>query len=77
MPFLKWRSRLGLTKCRICHTSEMSCEMTVAQAEPLMPQPKPKMNTGFSAQFTITEASVAYMAIRGWPEERKTAFSPR
>ena len=54
-----------------------TCEITVAQAEPFMPHPKPKINNGFKAQLITTDANVAYIAIFGNPEERKTAFKPK
>ena len=55
----------------------MTCEMTVAHADPLIPQPKPKIKSGFSMQLITTEDNVAYMANFGKPEERSTAFSPK
>ena len=47
------------------------------QADPLIPHPNPKINNGFKAQLITTDANVAYIAIFGNPEERKTAFNPR
>ena len=51
--------------------------MTVAHADPLIPQPKPKIKSGFSTQLITTDANVAYIANLGKLEERNTAFSPR
>ena len=58
-------------------TEEQTCEITVAQADPFIPHPNPKINNGFKAQLITTDANVAYIAIFGNPEERKTAFNPR
>ena len=77
MPFRKCNSSDFLEKCQSSQTREMTCEMTVAQAEPLMPQPQEKMKRGFRAQLMTTEARVAYIAILGWPEERRRLFKPR
>ena len=55
----------------------MVCEITVAQAAPLMPHPHEKMKMGFNTQFTTTESSVVYIAMRGNPDERSTALRPK
>ena len=47
---------------------------TVATAAPVMPQWKPKMNTGSSARFTAAPARVEIMAKRGLPSERMMGF---
>ena len=38
---------------------------TVAAAEPRIPQPNPKMNSGLSRQFNTTAVSIIVMALLG------------
>ncbi len=77
MPRRKCNSSFLSEKMRNCQTSASICASTVAMAAPRMPQPKPKMNSGSRIALIVTVRIVAYIALRGCPAARNTAFRPK
>ena len=55
-------------------TAVRICPSTVATAAPIMPQWKPKMNTGSRIRLVTAPARVEIMANLGLPSERMMGF---
>ena len=76
-----YRTRGGklLLREKWCNDMERAvvCAMIVEQADPCIPQPNLKMNSGLSTQFTATATSIIIIDFCGYPEARSISLRLR